>query len=437
MIHIFYLIGLFLFINGIYQIIKYLITVRNVKNNFFVQRGENKNAKNEIFILAPVLYEEATVASFLDDLCAQDYPKKSYKVYVITTGKEYLKKTSPNTIEIIEKMKPSLLERGLDFTHLHYPNNDGYKADQLNFAYREIIKKYGDEKFKNSFFFLLDADSKVTPNTLGVLNSNIEDGVEIYQQPLLWFKNIEKLNSLFMRSFAFLQSYFSVSYEMPMFAGSFFPYRLKYFVGHGLCLKGSFLFEAKGFPEIIEDVRLGRFASFLNAKVKLIPNFGIVETAKSFSVYLKQSSVWFFGCGLFMEDYKKFCLLKKNDKKSIRNHILILHGYFKSLRWLNKGLLHLLGFIVSIVYREKILFLIFGISLLFNSAIPVLLVSVDFRNIWCKNFNNKKDALLVLFQSVVFSPIMYMLNFMGPFYGLFKLFNFYLWGKIQIPKTER
>lgn len=436
MIIIFYSVGFFLFLNGIYQMIKYLIVVKDIKNNFQIRQNLLANSKNKFFILAPVLHEESTICSFLNDLFNQDYSKDCYVVYIITTEKEFTNNTSPNTIDIIERIKPGLLDKGLNIVYLHYPCSDGHKADQLNFAYNEILEEFGNEKIINSFFFLLDADSKVESNTLSILNSSIEEGIEIYQQPLLWFKNIEKLSSGMMSSFAFLQSFFSVSYEIPMFEGKFIKSRLKYFVGHGLCLKGSFLVKTKGFPTIIEDVRLGRLASFLNTKVKLIPNFGIVETAKSFPIYIKQSSVWFFGCGLFMEDYKNSCLLNPNIK-SLGNCILILHGYFKSIRWLNKGLFHLLGIITSISLKNEILLLIFGVSLLVNSTLPVLLVSVSFRNVWYRKFNNRIDALKVLIQSLLFSPVLYMFNFIGPFFGLFKLINFYLCGKIQISKTER
>lgn len=439
MITILYIIGFLLFFHGVYQLIKYLIVIPEIKKNFFNTTFTAKNylgKTHKILVLVPVLHEEKTIEKFLTDLSYQDYPEDFYEVYVATTQKEYSENFEPNTIDILKRIISENKFPKLRLAIIHYPYAEGFKTHQLDFAFNKIRKNIGDFAVSESFFVFLDADSEVDVNTLARFNSSIENDIEIYQQPLLWFKNIDTLKSPLMHSFAFLQSFFSISYEIPMFIGKFCPWRLKYFVGHGLCVRGSFLIRVGGFPDIIEDVRLGRLSSFLNIKAKLVPGFGIVETAKSLSVYIKQSSIWFFGCGLFVSDYLFARSLQKTKSVTAKDFVLISYGFFKAFRWLNKGLFHFAGIIFSIAYVSIPLFVLFTSSLLLNSAIPVFLVSKDFKEIWRKKLDNRNGAV-VLFCGVLFSLILYMLNFIGVYYGLYKLLKFYLWGQITLPKTER
>lgn len=430
-------IGFFLLLHGVYQMMKYLIVISEVKKEFFSDAIKSSPKQpHKISIFAPVLHEEKTIEKFLKDLSLQDYPKDFFKIYLITTQKEYLDGARPNTIDILDQMASEKTFPELQINRIHYHGTSGFKTHQLDFAFNQIRKNIGDEEISKSYFLFLDADSEADENMLARFNDAIEEGVEIYQQPLLWFKNIDALENPLMQSFGFMQSFFSVSYEIPMFTGRFFPWRLKYFVGHGLFAKGSFLLRMGGFPDIIEDVRLGRLSSFLNIKAKLVPGFGVVEVAKSFPTYIKQSSVWFFGCGLFLSDYAYAQTLKGGKRFSVRDAVLILYGFFKAFRWLNKGLLHLVGILLSIYYASTPLILLFLSSLLLNSTIPVLLVSKDFKMILQRKLGNRKRIMMTL-RAAVFSPFLYMLNFPGLYYGLAKLFKFYLWGQITLPKTER
>jgi hypothetical protein len=324
----------------------------------------------------------------------------------------------------------------LQLNVIHYPKINGFKTHQLDYAFQQIRSAHSESMIANSYFLFLDADSILDPETISRFNNAIDNNIEVYQQPLLWFKNIKNLKNPFMQSFAFQQSFFSISYEIPMFTERFFPWRLKYFVGHGLCVKGSFLLKVGGFPDIIEDIRLGRISSFLDTKAKLVPSFGIVETAKNFFIYIKQSSIWFFGCGLFVSDYIHALSLRKDKIVKMRDVVLLVYGFFKAFRWLNKGLLHLIGLTLAIVYSFPSLFALFLLSLLINSSVPVLLVAKDFNLVWQSQLTTR-ESLYKLFNAIVFAPILYMFNFIGLYYGLLKLIKFYLWGKVALPKTDR
>ena len=325
------LIAIFFIMHGIYQLVKYFIVLQNIRNNDIKKGIASEIPFHQFILLAPVLHEERNIESFLDSLAKQRYPKQYFSVYVITTEKEYEQLRSPNTIQILEKIKTKYV--GTNLFHLHYPNIDGFKADQLQYAFSLIRKELGDDKLADTFCLTLDTDSEINDKKLSIINAQIEDGIDTYQQPSLYFKNIANLNSAFMRSFSFMQSFFSISYEVPMFTDRFVPFRLKYLVGPGVCIRGSLLSRLGGFPSVIEDVRLGRIISFQNLPTKLLSGFMMIETAKSLKIYFKQASVWFFGCGLFISDYMFARRMRQNgqSKSKIKDFVLISYGFFKTL----------------------------------------------------------------------------------------------------------
>lgn len=432
----FFMVGNFFLLHGFYQLIKYFIIASEIKKKYLVTEKTSPPSYHNIIVFVPVLHEETTIERFIEDISNQTYPSENFQTYIITTEKENLvnkNKGSSNTIDIVNQI---LLQKKYRYRHFHYPNSDGHKTDQLDFAFQKICSEIGRDKVVDTFFLFLDADSEVDSGLIERFNHSIEDKIELYQQPLLWFKNISTLQNKLMKSFSFLQSFFSISYEIPMFVGKFFPWRLKYLVGNGLFIRGSYLLKVRGFPPLIEDVRLGRLSSFLQTEIKLVPGFGNVETAKDFLTYIKQSSVWFFGCGLFVSDYIFAKSLKDATKITAKDAVRIGYGFFKAFRWMNKGLLHLLGLVFSIIHANQALLLLFTISLIMNSSIPVLVVAFNFRKKWGERISVLKK-IEILLEGVIFSPAFYVLNFLGPYYGLFKLFKYYLCGTVTLPKTIR
>jgi hypothetical protein len=178
-------------------------------------------------------------------------------------------------------------------------------------------------------------------------------------------------------------------------------------------------------------------SSFINVPAKLIPNFGVVDAAKSLLGYWKQSSVWFFGCGLFVSDYLNVLKLRQSNKMLPRDFMLLLYGFFKAGRWLNKGLFHLVGIIVSFAHSNELLVFTFIISLLVNSTIPALVVSRDFKEQWTPHNASSWRKLSIRANAVAFSPLLFSLSFVGPYLGILKLIKYYIWGTVSLPKTER
>lgn len=431
-----YLLVFILISNGIYQLVKYSLTVSNVAiENKAIKCSALKS--NKLIIIVPVLHEEKTIEQLLEDLLNQDYPCDCYEVIVVTTQREYLNSSViPNTIDLLNDLILNKKFSELNLKVIHYPEILSYKSDQLNLAFNEVKARYGTILTSNCYFLILDSDARMKSNSLKTFNDSIETGFEFYQQVYLRFKNIYSLKNALMESASFLQSFYAISSEIPMYTGKYFPLRLRHFMGHGLLIKGSFLLRIKGFPGMLEDIRLGRLSSFLNEKVKLIPEFGIVENAKNLLVYLQQISVWFFGCTLFVQDFKHALTIRKNKSLTFIDSLLLIYGFFKCSRWLNEGLFHLIGLTLSINLNSVSLCSLFILSLLINSTIPAYFASRDLKKFWQEG-GTKNENRKIMLRSILVSPMLYILNSIGLYYGLYNWFVFTWKNEILLPKTER
>ena len=420
-------------LNGLYQLFKYYY----VFNYFLKHKPNSSNILKRIIIVTPVLSEEKNIEKYLDNLLELEYQGGEFGVRIVTTEKELSisNNKQTNTITILDELLKSGKYKKIDLQIIHYPKVIGVKRDQLNYAFDVMTKESGEKFMDETYFLFLDVDSIIDKRILYNFSIEFVDDINIYQQPLIWFKNFEEIKGKLMSGFAFLQTFFSISYEIPMFNKSFFPLRLKYAVGHGLCLKGKYLRKIGGFPELIEDVRIGRISSFLDEDTRVVSGFGNVEVAKNFLVYIKQLSVWFFGCGLFVEDFKTVKNIRNDKRVYLRDFVKIIYGYFKAFRWLNKGLIHLLFIVIIFFYFNSTLLILISISFLLNIFLPVILFLINFRDYWEKGsfFSKIKTILSVLMYSV----IVYMFSFIGLYYGLYKIVRYKISGEIFLPKTDR
>lgn len=183
-----------------------------------------------------------------------------------------------------------------------------------------------------------------------------------------------------------MQTYHTIVYEVPMIEQKYNPIRLKYFIGPGITIKGTLLRRLGGFPNIIEDTRFGRLCSFLNIKSKTVSMWGIVESAKSYKILIKQLSVWSLGTNLFFADYKYAKKIDPNISK-IKAHFMILYAIFKSMRWQNEGLLHFIVIIYSIYVNNLLLLSLISLSLTLRTIFPCIVISIKMKREFRKRLN--------------------------------------------------
>ncbi len=455
-----YLTLLVIFV-GIYYLFSGIsLAVNNVKSlNLLLTRKKaklkNLNPKVNFIILLPVLREEKIIKTTLEHLGSFKYPLSKLKIIVITTQRELIEKkpvSSQNTIEIVKKVIP-LINYRLNkkvFFHFHYPFTFGGKADQLNFALKKL-KKENPRVFKNRFTYiaLYDADTISDPYILQILAKDAKENNYpfVYQQPVIYLKNYNLLpstiNGYLMKSFALLQTRYSLGYEMPMFLNS--PKNIKrrmgkmmYCLGHGLFVRADFLEKIGFFPTPIEDTRFGHILSYLRCEIKLLPSLAITEVPKKFKQLLNQESVWFIGESYFLKDYKIARNLQKIDK--IWALSLIFYKFYRNFLWATEGLIF--GGIILIAgflsYKIFLLPLIIGFLIYTYFCCYFLLVSYKkisyLSNYRIEFYPCKKDYFLTLF----FLPLVVFLLFLGPQLGFIRFLKAMFAGKRPfIPKTPR
>lgn len=418
-----FIISVVLLINTLFLLFKYCYALRLIKNR---RTTSHNSYKNRFILLCPVYHEEINILRFYNQLKKLKYPTNKYDIYFITTEREKLTPAvGKNTIEILDALKmPN------NFHIIHYPYTQGYKAEQLNYAYKNIIRNY--KNIDSIFFALLDADSDVPQNYLHNINDQIVPNIQVYQQPVAWLRNFDQLSNFsLVKSFPLLQTYFSIAYEIPMIEQLFNHIRIRHFIGNGITIRGSVLKKFNGFPSLIEDTRFGRLCSFANISSRIIPYFGNVDSAPRLTILIKQLSVWFFGTSLFIKDYKS---MKAIGVKHItcKNLAFIIYAIFKTFRWLNEGLAHLIIIIIALWANDTTILSIIICSLLLRTIIPSIMIVAYTNKIHIAKIN-----ILSAIIPIFLSPILYMIDWLGTYLGLMKIILYKLCGRITLYKTER
>jgi cellulose synthase/poly-beta-1,6-N-acetylglucosamine synthase-like glycosyltransferase len=114
-------------------------------------------------LVVPAHNEEKVISLLLKDLKNLDYPSEKYDVFVIADN------CTDRTADIVKKFGYSVL-------HRNDPNKKG-KGYALHWGLNEILSR------PSSFdgIIILDADVRIYPNAIHVLNSHIEKGAEVVQ----------------------------------------------------------------------------------------------------------------------------------------------------------------------------------------------------------------------------------------------------------------
>src|SRR5438477_7990019 len=138
---------------------------------------------NKLHLLIPVYKEAAVVKS-----CIEYFEKIAHypgvQVYYITTEKEGM---DGATIVVLRE-----LAKYYSFSWLHYPQKDGMKADQLNWAMQQIsANEFGADE-QHTYFGIYDVDSKPEP---AAIEAVLYGGEAIYQQPSIYLENYKRISS--------------------------------------------------------------------------------------------------------------------------------------------------------------------------------------------------------------------------------------------------
>lgn len=179
-----------------------------------------------------------------------------------------------------------LVEKDDRLSYTTYKGDNGYKAEQINVALKQIVNSEGD-----SLVGIYDIDSRPDRKVFEYVAKN---KIDIGQQPILYDANFNDL-SLLAAAGSLHQT--SWVYGFEMFNLLFPKSRLVYTVGHGLYLSTNTLKVCGLFEEkcMTEDLMYGYKASIAKMNFQVIPYYEHAKFVKKLSGFVPQSARWYRG----------------------------------------------------------------------------------------------------------------------------------------------
>lgn len=341
--------NIILFSYALYHLIKTIIFIN--KTHINVTNSINKNTK--IIILIPCLEEQKIIKDTVKHFDKIINNNPNISINLITTEKEIKKDNNDTTYEYIKK---NIIGKYNNINLIHYPYKEGYMADQLNYAIKEIDSNKTINK-DNTYICVYNADSYPNKNTFNeVLNQiNTHNNPLILQQYSYSFLNIDSLN-IILKGFAIYQSYFELKMGL---LNSYFDNKLhKHILGHGLFVRLDYINKINGFNTKYwcEDIYLSMYLEQENTKIIPLLTLENMETANNISNLTKQNAVWFNTSSKCISIYKE---IKKSTKKTTISGIIGLINEIRSfINWLFFPILLLFIIISSILINSYNLMII-------------------------------------------------------------------------------
>lgn len=149
-------ISIMLVIYGVYYVLTSITALVNVKK----RQIKSYEPKRKFKILVACRNEEAVIASFIESIKAQNYPKELYELCIIPNN------CTDNT---------SKIAMGLDVRLIDCHRECTCKGDALRYAFDETKNEDFDA------YVIFDADNVVHPNFLARMNDTLESGYKVAQ----------------------------------------------------------------------------------------------------------------------------------------------------------------------------------------------------------------------------------------------------------------
>src|SRR6266849_5201736 len=369
---------------------------------------------NSIHILIPIYREAAVIKAcveYFDKLTR--YP--NVLIYYVTTEKEG---GNSDTVATLKQMA----ER-YKFLHLHYPETDGFKAHQLNWAIEQILASCDSADYQTTFFGIYDVDSRPE---VEVIKTILYGKDPVYQQPSIYLENYTRITSL-QKAGALLQTKWEFCGNIPVLRDYQRCFQqnqpitsLPHCTGHGLFIRADVLKEAGLLDTVTlaEDLEFGYRSAFRGIPVTLLQEADYTQYAPTFPATIRQTSRWFSG---EMNLYRYYMNEKKHSNEmKLKGRLfewLVLKRYYTTLKWAFGAPLIYLAFLVLII-RHPINILLVFLSAFLYVYLPFKIIRSS--TVWSHYTSNKKGFLALTLLGCV-RPL---LNSCGPFhYFLTTLIN--------------
>lgn len=388
-----------------------------------------------IHVILPVLKEEKRIKDTVKYFLKTFSKFKNLKISIVTTEAETLySKNKTNTIDIAK----DLAKLNKNVLHFHYPQVDGKMAHQVNYAVKELAKKYG---LKNSIFMLYNADSRPDEKTFDWVTQDMKKNPtnEVYQQYGNYLLNYDRLGHSLKKailvSAGSWQNRWSYGFEIPHALSqknkfNLLGYPLNYCIGHGLFFTKSIFDKLGGFAEDMhnEDAIFGLELSYLKKEINPIPFFDLSESPDSLKGLLIQKKNWFFGPFQAFKYFKKIISKRKNINKS-KLWILSLKLFSHALYWIIGPSLFLLSLILLIFNYSLINLVLF--LLVFFIFLPIINFIAN------REINKDREKKPTFFYNLCGSFIMYLMHGLSAYLAVLQaLISRIFRLKIKKGKTE-
>jgi cellulose synthase/poly-beta-1,6-N-acetylglucosamine synthase-like glycosyltransferase len=275
------------------------------------------------FVVLPVLREAAVIADAVAHFEALAH-RHAAQVIVVTTQRETAeahdgKGGDGDTVTLVER----LASTG-KVIHLHYPDPDGLKGDQLNFAAEYCASTLlGDVPAERAFLLCYDADSRPPIDSLDHFERAVaaSGGVSVFHQSSgfeLRRRGSTHRQGAWARPSGWLgegaalrANRFVLGFEIPRLvnrsAAVSRPKRwlcsnvYAHVTGHGLCVRLSLLL-ALPFPtrSPLEDMHYSFYLGSRNLPMVAVPSLDRAEVPATLRAQVDQAARWFFGPARFL-----------------------------------------------------------------------------------------------------------------------------------------
>ena len=265
--------------------------------------------------------------------------------------------------------------------NIHYPYKVGFLSHQLNYGIK-YLKEAGLLK-ETDYIVIYNADSRPHPKTFEwVLQDIAKSGSEIYQQLSSVLKNFDgfgnSLNGMLLKTFAILQTRFSLVHELPRLRRTISKnilireYANAHCIGHGLFIPNKKLNELGNFSEdtMTKDLFLGFLIRATGNSIVPIPYFENIDSPTSLLRNLRQKYIWYWGPMYYPYYYKHFRKKFSDGKDFLRSMLLMVQGMLSAFAWTLSGPLFIIALILILLNFHlgvtKILFVLIIIYSLFQ-----------------------------------------------------------------------
>jgi hypothetical protein len=399
---------------------------------------DNKTSRPLFYIILPVLREAAIIRQTLDHFKTLIKGHNARIVVVTTTREDFESKQYEefgNTITIVEELAKTEM-----FIHLHYPNPEGIKADQLNYAANYLISsKTNDKTISNSFFICYDADSRPPFDSLTCFENIISEytDVNIFHQSsrfevcqienskksiLSWLKNV------IVSSGALRANRFVLAYEIPRLLNRSIlsgylkrkvcSYVFSHVTGHGLCIRLSFL-KHLPFPSRspLEDMHYSFILGSRNEPIMPITNLDCAEVPVVLHDQVEQAARWFLGPSRFFNYLRNL-----ESTQNLRARLLCVSCIVICIEWISCAIMPML-----------LILLLWYSSMLIGALVLTFIIVYSLQLIAVELCIGSPIKMLDKVSRFILYPINCMLFGIGGIIGSIRLIR----GTSTTSKTER